>query len=81
MLHVELFGKFADAAGRTLPVDVALPIDLLALSAAIAAQHPMLAEALAHPRTRFCVNDVLVMGEADVREGDSVALFPPVSGG
>ena len=81
MVTIELYGKYADGAGRAVAVDVALPITLSDLTDAIRAQHPVLTEALAHPRTRFCVNDVLVIGEAEVRAGDSVALFPPVSGG
>lgn len=81
MVSVELYGKFAELAGQAVAVDVALPITLSDLSAALSAQHPMLAEAMAHPRTRFCVNDAVVLGEIAVQAGDTVALFPPVSGG
>lgn len=81
MVTVELYGKFAERAGHEVTVEVVLPITLSALSDAITAQHPMLADALAHPRTRFCVNDAVVMGEITVQAGDTVALFPPVSGG
>lgn len=81
MVTVELYGKYAEWTGGEVVVEVALPATLRALSAAIAAQYPMLAEALAHPRTRFCVNDAVVVGEVTVQAGDTVALFPPVSGG
>lgn len=81
MLKVELYGKFAELAGRELAVDLALPASLAALSTAMAEQHPMLVKALAHPRTRFCVNDVVVLGEVEINAGDNVALFPPLSGG
>ena len=81
MVTVELYGKYAELAGGVISVDVALPITLSELSAALSAQHPMLAEALAHPRTRFCVNDAVVLDEIAVQAGDTVALFPPVSGG
>ena len=49
------------------------------LSEAIAARHPALAPLL--PRLRFAVNQAFAAPTATLREGDEVALIPPVAGG
>ncbi len=81
-LNVELCGRFADACGRMVSVE--LPQDevqVRELFAALGKAYPQLVLAIASGRVRACVNEALVTAEAVVRPGDEVALFPPVSGG
>lgn len=81
-LRVELCGQLADLHGRT--IDLPLREDRMtvdALMSEIAAAYPPLQAALAGGRVRACVNDTIVTATDEVKVGDSVALFPPVSGG
>ena len=48
-------------------------------AAALAALHPGLLPLL--PRVRFAVNEEFSPGATTLREGDRLALIPPVSGG
>lgn len=82
MLSVEMCGQLGDRCGRT--VTVQMPGDRMSVAALLAAltnAHPSLAEAIAGGRVRACVNETIVANEAEVKVGDVVALFPPVSGG
>jgi len=49
------------------------------LAAALAARYPALAERL--PTVAFVVGEAIVPPETVLRDGDSAALLPPVSGG
>lgn len=82
ILRVELCGHLADLHGRM--VDIALPtggMTVGAMLSQIAATYPSLQAALAGGRVRACVNETIVAATDEVMVGDSVALFPPVSGG
>lgn len=81
-LVVELCGKLADAAGRELTLAIpAAGCTVAELLEQIAAARPELAAQIGAGKVRACVNEEIVRGEAPVRPGDAVALFPPVSGG
>jgi sulfur-carrier protein len=81
-IDVELCGRLADLAGRQVTLAVAPGgLAVADLFAALAAEHPALADPLAAGKVRACVNEVIVPASAIVRPGDLVALFPPVSGG
>ena len=81
-LVVELCGKLADAQGR----DITVPIPATGCTAAslldrLREGFPLLAPLLAPGKVRVCINEVIA-GDVDlVCPGDTVALFPPVSGG
>lgn len=81
-LRIELCGRFADACGREVELDLpdsGLPV--AALMVALGDAYPVLGDALGRGRIRACVNETIVPSATVVRPGDQVALFPPVSGG
>ncbi|MCD8338878.1 MAG: molybdopterin converting factor subunit 1 [Burkholderiales bacterium] len=48
----------------------------------LGAHDPKLKEAFATmPRLRFAVNQEMATGSSAVKDGDEVAIFPPVTGG
>ncbi len=69
----ELVGRSEEE--RELP-DTA---DVAALAAELEAAHPALAGRLGH--VRFAVNEEMARSDAKLRDGDVVALIPPVAGG
>ena len=78
-VRVLLFGALREAAASCTPVnlpDGATAGDLLA---ALAAQHP--AVAAMQPSLALAVNQEYARRETVLRDGDEVALLPPVSGG
>jgi molybdopterin synthase sulfur carrier subunit len=76
---VVFIGKLADLAGEG-ERDVAAPLTWAALGEALGAE---LATAAADERTKIAVNGELLAEKTalDARDGDEVALLPPVSGG
>jgi molybdopterin synthase catalytic subunit len=79
-IKVRLFAAIAEAAGeRALAIE--LPEGATAADArdAVAAQFPV--AALACARVALAVNAAYASPEQPLREGDEVALIPPVSGG
>lgn len=81
-LDVELCGKLADGLGAIVPLEIPAAGcragDLLELAGQ---RYPGLAPHIAAGRVKLCVNDAIVAPGAQVTPQDSVALFPPVSGG
>ena len=79
MARVLLFGRLADQAGwRDRSVDAS---SLAALRAALSADDPELAEALAGPGVQVAVDKAIVRGEAALAAATEVAFLPPMSGG
>jgi len=77
---VQFFARARELAGRagtsmTLPAGATVP----AVLDALVRQYPALAPLA--PYLRVAVNQQLVDGERIVREGDDLAIFPPMSGG
>lgn len=59
--------------------DVPVPLPVHAFAQHLARRHP---ELVAHlGSVRFAVNEAFVTANAEIRDGDTVALIPPVSGG
>jgi sulfur-carrier protein len=82
VLQVELCGRLADLAGDVVDVDVPnAGVTIANLRATLAAAYPAFAEAILGPKTRACVDEILVDDAAMVRAGQVVAFFPPLSGG
>ena len=80
-MQVLLFGKLCDVAGwRSRTIDPATT-SLNALRALLAAEDPVLAEALEGPGISAVVNRELVRGDRPLTPGDEVAFLPPMSGG
>ncbi|ANY19643.1 molybdopterin synthase small subunit [Tsuneonella dongtanensis] len=81
-LCVELCGKLAGVAGSevliAIPASGCTAADVMAR---VADCYPALAAELATGRIKACVNEAVVDPGARVMPGDTVALFPPVSGG
>ncbi|HYK91503.1 MAG TPA: molybdopterin converting factor subunit 1 [Acidobacteriota bacterium] len=79
-IRVLFFASLADITGmREIDVDVAACHDIESLFAKFAATYPSLE---AHRSSMLCaLNSELVKPDAQVRDGDEVAFFPPVSGG
>ena len=81
-MKILLFGSLADAAGREIEYDLpAAGCTVAELRSSVAAAFPQLAEALALPSTRACIDQDMVAESALVRPGQEVAFVPPLSGG
>lgn len=80
-LSVELCGKLADAAGAHILVTIPNAGLTVAELFALLSERPFLKNDLADGRIRACVNEVIASPEQPIVPGDTVALFPPVSGG
>lgn len=77
-LHVRLFASYREAAGTNrLETTLGAPATVRDLLDALAPQIP----ALARTRGMVAVNQEYVTPEAPLKDGDEVALIPPVSGG
>ncbi len=79
-VQVRLFATLKDRAGREV-ITVRLPdgASVADLLRAVAEAYPSLQPYL--PSTVVAINHEFAFPEDDVRPGDEVALFPPVSGG
>ncbi|MBE7455504.1 MAG: molybdenum cofactor biosynthesis protein MoaE [Phycisphaerae bacterium] len=77
---VEFFGPARDWAGAA-KVEIDLPdtADAASLRAALKQRFPGLADRL--DRTRLAVNEAFAPDDAALRDGDRVAVIPPVTGG
>jgi molybdopterin synthase sulfur carrier subunit len=79
MARVLLFGPLRDLAGwRERELDAA---SLAELRAALGAEDPALAEALAAPGVQVALNQAIVRGDAALPPAAEVAFLPPMSGG
>jgi sulfur-carrier protein len=79
MIRLVLLGKLADLAGRDM---LELP-GPLGWHDVLAAVPPALADAAVADSTKVALNGVLVPDKAGIaaKDGDEIALLPPVSGG
>jgi molybdopterin converting factor subunit 1 len=78
--RVLLFAALREAAGtRDLTLELPPGTSVLELRARLAAQYPRLGPLLGN--VAAAVNEEYVPGDHPLREGDVVALIPPVSGG
>ena len=79
-LEIKLFATLKERAGAD-QLELALPDDanVETLLAVAAASYPDLAPAL--PSSLVAVNKIYAGPKTQLKSGDEVALFPPVSGG
>jgi molybdopterin synthase catalytic subunit len=81
-LEVRLFAGLRDAAGADcVTVDLADGSDVAGLLAALRAAGDPLGELLSSLPVRVAVNRSYSAEDEPIREGDEVALVPPISGG
>ena len=79
-LDVRLFATLKDRVGQTqIRVSVEEPATVESLVTAAAEAYPSLAPAL--PSTLVAVNRAFADPGTEIRYGDEVAFFPPVTGG
>ncbi|MGB2248874.1 MAG: molybdopterin converting factor subunit 1 [Alcanivorax sediminis] len=84
MIQVRLFAALRERAGRD-SMEVNLPDGVTTVSELVSwleQSDPDLAKAFAATPCRMvAVNEVLASEDADIGDGDVIALFPPVTGG
>ena len=79
-IDVQLFATLRDRAGaKAVSIDISDGATVAQLIERVAATYPALAPAL--PSAIVAVNQEFAFPPTLLREGDEVALFPPVSGG
>ncbi len=79
-VRVLYFAAARERAGAEREViDLAAEAAVEDLARVLSERHPRLAALL--PRLRFAVNEEFVQASAALKEGDEVALIPPVAGG
>ena len=79
-VRVLFFGPARDLAGvEVVEIDVAEPATVADVRRSVAAQFERLAPGL--NSIRFAVNEAFTAESTRLREGDEIALIPPVSGG
>ncbi len=80
-LRILFFAAARDAAGGISEAELSLPDDptVGGLRAALGDRWPRLGEIL--PRCRLAVNEAFAAEGDPLRDGDEVAIIPPVAGG
>jgi molybdopterin converting factor subunit 1 len=79
-LQILLFGALKDAAGTpAVTIEAHGEMTVEALLERLCAQYPSIAKYL--PHTRVAVNYEYCNTSQQVKEGDEIALIPPVAGG
>ena len=79
-VRVLLFAILRDAAGTAeVMLDLPRGASAHAAGAALLELHPVLRPYL--PRIAYAINQTYAQGETELRDGDELALIPPVSGG
>jgi len=79
-IRVQLFGVLAQRIGLdAVIISLPAPVTVKLLLAALAQQHEAIAAM--HDKLAVAVNLEYVRAEDQVKQGDEVALIPPVSGG
>ena len=79
-INVLLFGACREAANTSeLVCEIAAPATVQQVWAELAQTHPALAAYAAH--ALFAVNEEHARADQPVQHGDTLAVFPPVSGG
>ncbi len=83
MITIKLFGLIKSLANNQPELSVALSGGrrVKDLVATLAAQHPKIGELIHQKRVLISVNQDIAHEDAEIREGDEVALLPPFAGG
>jgi molybdopterin converting factor small subunit len=79
-IRIEYYGLLRGITGRKAELlTLEAPVTVSALLERIGANHPRLAEHLAH--SAVALDDVIARPDALVQPGTTLALLPPVGGG
>lgn len=79
-IKVKFFATHREAVGhREEALTANSPTTLKELVKTLEQRYPALKQL--RRSTIYCVNQKVVRGDVELREGDEVALFPPVGGG
>jgi molybdopterin synthase catalytic subunit len=83
MITIKLFGLIKSLANNQPELSVALNGGrrVKDLVATLAAQYPKIGELIRQKRVLISVNQDIAHEDAEIREGDEVALLPPFAGG
>jgi molybdopterin synthase catalytic subunit len=80
-VRVLFFGAAREAVGSSeVELELAAPVDTRSAFAEVLARFPVLQQRFGRSLL-FAVNQEYAAPQAEVREGDELAVFPPVSGG
>ena len=80
-MKIVFYGRLAEAIASEIEIEAAEGCRVAELRAALAADHPAAAGALASACSRACLGDALVTDDQWIRPDDTVSFLPPVSGG
>ena len=79
-IHVRLFALLRDRAGAgEIAIEAPAGTTVGAAVERLAEQVPALRDAV--PRVMYAVNQAYAKADVELRDGDELALIPPVSGG
>jgi len=79
-IRIKFFAMHREAAGRREEaLTMSPPVTLKDLVNVLEQRYPTLKRL--RESTIYCVNQRVVRGDVELKEGDEVALFPPVGGG
>jgi len=78
-VKVRFYGRLADEIGHEAEFEAGDGASIGEIRDAIAARHPIAADALS--RSRVCLDDALVDDDRRIGAGDVPEFLPPVSGG
>lgn len=79
-VKIKFFAMHQEAVGhREEALTVKAPTTLKGLVETLERRYPALKQV--RRSTICCVNQRIIRGDVELREGDEVALFPPVGGG
>jgi molybdopterin synthase sulfur carrier subunit len=80
-MRIRFYGPLAEAIGREVELPGEPGGTLRDVRRRLIASHPSVAEALARPAVRACLDDEVVGDDTVVPEGAELAFLPPLSGG
>ncbi len=79
-ITMRFFASYREITGLAITtLDLEKAADVARLKALLSQKYPALAAAF--PHALIAVNEMYASDETPLKDGDTVALFPPVSGG
>ncbi|WP_371395812.1 MoaD/ThiS family protein [Fretibacter rubidus] len=79
IVTVEFFGRLTDRMGKSVSFDAAATATLGTVRTQLAKNHDC--DDLLDPSVRGVINDIMVADDTQIKLGDSLAFFSPLSGG
>ncbi|MEE8394514.1 MAG: MoaD/ThiS family protein [bacterium] len=79
VVHVQLFASLREALGETIAIEMAEPVTASALLARFVELHPQFSSAI--DSLKVAVDQEYSATDVEIRAGQEVVIFPPVSGG